>query len=218
MSVHLGTLPPVVCAVIVLSISSFAQTPDRRQTNPATQEQASNIAANAASIEKVAAEIGLLRKSVQTLNVKLGEITDKALARDDSKSSAPNEQNRIVLNLDLLTRAEFRAEVLRKQFFELIEKETSLRVRLVQVEEDMRPENIERALNPYGTTRTAELRDTRRRALESERRGIESLLNQIGPSRVRLDEDVKQADSMVFRLRQRLLPQIDKEIEKINPN
>ena len=214
MSVHLRTLPPVVCAVMVLSISSVAQTPDRR----APQDQAPNIAASTASIEQVAAEIGLLRKSVQTLNVKLSEITDKVFARDDSKSGSPNEQNRIVLNLDLLTRAEFRAEVLRKQFFELIEKETSLRVRLVQVEEDMRPENIERALNPYGTTRTTELRDTRRRALESERRGIESLLNQIAPSRGRLDEDVKQADSMVFRLRQRLLPQIDKEIEKINPN
>lgn len=214
MSVHLRTLPPVVCAVIVLSISSFAQTPDRR----APQDQSPNLAANTISIEKVATEIGLLRKSVQTLNVKLGEITDKVFARDDSKSGSPNEQNRIVLNLDLLTRAEFRAEVLRKQFFELIEKETSLRVRLVQVEEDMRPENIERALNPYGTTRTTELRDTRRRALESERRGIESLLNQIAPSRGRLDEDVKQADSMVFRLRQRLLPQIDKEIEKIVPN
>jgi hypothetical protein len=204
----------------VLSISSFAQTPDRRQTNPAAQpqEQASNVAVNAGSIEKVAVEIELLRKSVQTLNVKLSEISDKVFARDDSKGGSPNEQNRIVLNLDLLTRAEQRAELLRKQLFELIEKETSSKVRLVQIEEEMRPESIERALNPYGTTRTSELREARRRSLENERKGIDSLLNQIVQSRMRLEDDVKQADSMVFRLRQRLLPQIDKEIEKINPN
>jgi hypothetical protein len=148
----------------------------------------------------------------------LGEISEKVLSRDAKQSGSPNEQNRIALNLDLLTRAEQRADVLRKQLFELVEKETSLKIRLVQIEEDMRPESIERTLNPFGTTRTAELREARRRVLENERRGIDSLLNQITQSRLRLDEDVKQADLLVFKLRQRLFPLIEKEIEKINPN
>lgn len=152
------------------------------------------------------------------MNVRLGEISEKVLSRDAKQSGSPNEQNRIALNLDLLTRAEQRADVLRKQLFELVEKETSLKIRLVQIEEDMRPESIERTLNPFGTTRTAELREARRRVLENERRGIDSLLNQITQSRLRLDEDVKQADLLVFKLRQRLFPLIEKEIEKINPN
>jgi hypothetical protein len=63
-----------------------------------------------------------------------------------------------------------------------------------------------------------ELRDTRRRVLENEKRGFESLLAQISQSRVRLEEDVKQADALVSRLRQRILPLIDREIEKLNPN
>jgi hypothetical protein len=100
----------------------------------------------------------------------------------------------------------------------LIEKETSLKSRLVQIDEDMRPESIERTLNPYGTTRTAELRGARRRVLENDRKGVESLLNLTTQSRLRLEDDVKQADLLVFRLRQRVLPLIDKEIDKINPN
>lgn len=220
MTMHVKVLPVVFWVLILFGITSFAQTPERRQTDSTlqVQEQLPNLSANANSIDKVANEIGLLRKSVQTLNVRLGEISEKVLSRDSNQSDSNHEQNRIALNLELLTRAEQRADVLRKQLFELIEKETSLRVRLVQIEEDMRPESIERALNPYGTTRTAELRDTRRRALENERRGIESLLNQITQSRLRLDEDVKQADLMVFKLRQRIFPLIDKEIEKISPN
>jgi hypothetical protein len=220
MTMHVKVLPVVFWVLILFGITLFAQTPERRQTDSTAQaqEQLPNLSANANSIDKVANEIGLLRKSVQTLNVRLGEISEKVLSRNSNQSDSNHEQNRIALNLELLTRAEQRADVLRKQLFELIEKETSLRVRLVQIEEDIRPESIERALNPYGTTRTAELRDTRRRALENERRGIESLLNQITQSRLRLDEDVKQADLMVFKLRQRIFPLIDKEIEKISPN
>jgi hypothetical protein len=213
--------PVVVCVVILFSIPSFAQPLQRRQTNspPQAQEQQPNLPPNANSVDAVANEIGLLRKSLATLNARLREISDKVLAPDANQSGSANDkQNPIALNLALLTQAEQRAEILRKQLLELIEKETSLRSRLVQIDEDMRPENIERALNPYGTTRTAELRDARRRVLENDRKGIESLLNLTTQSRLRLDDDVKQADLLVFKLRQRILPLIDKEIEKINPN
>jgi hypothetical protein len=221
MTMQVSRLPVVVCVVILFSIPSFAQTSARRQTKspPEAQEQPQNLALNANSADAVANEIGLLRKSLQTLNARLREISDKIPAPDANQSGSANDkQNPIALNLDLLTRAEQRAELLRKQLLDLIEKETSLKSRLVQIDEDMRPESIERALNPYGTTRTAELRDARRRALENDRRGVESLLNLTTQSRLRLDDDVKQADLMVFKLRQRILPLIDKEIEKINPN
>jgi hypothetical protein len=153
------------------------------------------------------------------LNTRLREISEKVLAPDSGRGGSPNDkQDRIASNLDLLSKAEQRAEGLRKDLFDRIEKESSLKSRLVQIDEDMRPENIERALNPYGTTRTAELRDNRRRVLENDRRGTESLLNQTSQSRMKLEEDVKQADALVAKLRARVLPLIEREIEKINPN
>jgi len=214
MSKHVRNLPLVICAVILCSIPAFAQPPERRQTDSTPQAQDPN----ADPIERVANEIGLLRKSVQTLNVRLGEISEKVLSRDANDSGTSNAQKSIALNLELLTRAEQRADMLRKQLIEHIEKETSLRVRLVQIEEDMRPENIERSLNVIGTTRTAELREARRRVFENERRGVESLLSQNLQSRRQLEEDVKQADAMVSRLRERLFPLIEKEIDKIKPD
>lgn len=214
-------IPVAVCVVILFCISSLAQTPERRETNstPRAQEQLPNLPPNANSIDIVANEIGLLRKSLQTLNVRLREISEKVLAPDSNQRDPPNDkQNRIALNIEVLTRSEQRAEVLRKQLLELIEKETSLRSRLMQMDEDLRPESIERAISLVGSTRAVELRDTRRRVLENERKGFESLLNQTAQSRLRLEDDVKQADSLVSKLRQRLLPLIDKEIEKINPD
>ena len=209
--------PLVICVVSLFSIATFAQNPERRQTNSAPQIQ--EQLPNANPSDTFATEIGLLRKSLQTLNTRLREISEKLLAPDTRQSDPLNDkQNRITLSLDLLSRAEQRAEVMRKQLIELIEKETSFKSRLVQVEEDMRPDSIDRSIALVGTTRTPELRDVRRRVLENERKGVESLLNQITQSRLRLEDDLRQADALVAKLRQRVLPLIDKEIEKINPN
>lgn len=205
----------LICVVTLFSIPTFAQTPERRQTNSPPQEQSPNLN----SVDTLANEIGLLQKSLQALNTRLREISATILAPNSKQSDASSvQQNRISLSLDLLSRAEQRAEALRKQLLELIEKETSFKSRLMQLDEDMRPESIERSISLVGSTRAPELRDARRRILENDRKGFESLLNQTSQSRSRLEEDVRQADALVSRLRQRLLPLIEKEIEKINPN
>lgn len=170
------------------------------------------------SPDDVAKQIGMLRQSVQSLDATLGDIADKLIpVFTKAKDAAAETQGRIASSFTLLTQAEQRAEMLRRQLLELIEKETLYRTRIAQLDEDMRPENVERTLNPYGTTRTAELRDTRRRVLETERRGHVSLLALTTEGRTRLEEEVRQADALVQRLRQRLNPLIEKEIDKLTP-
>lgn len=209
----------LICGLPLFSAHTFAQSVRQGTSTPQGQEQLASLPPNSNSMEAVANEIDLLRKSVQTLSTRLREINDNLFAPDAKGNDNSNDKvKRISANLELLARVEERAEILRKQLLELIEKETAYKSRMAQIDEDIRPENIERALSGIGTTRTVELRDTRRRVLENERKGLESLLNQTTSSRIRLEEDVRQADSLVTKLRQRLLPLIEKEIEKISPN
>jgi predicted nucleic acid-binding Zn-ribbon protein len=193
-----------------------AQTPERRPNAPATQEQTPD----AGAADTLASEVALLRKSLQTLNTRLREISEMLVGAEAAKPAAAPDgrQGRLAQNLALLSTAEQRAEMLRSQLVAMTERETGLRNRLVELDEDMRPDSIDRSLSLVGTTRTPELRDERRRMLENERKGVESLLGQASQSRARLEDDVRQADSMVARLRQRLLPLIDREIDAINPN
>ena len=213
-------LPIVIGIFTLLSTPSLAQSVEHRQANPTPQGEGQPAIrpADASSIEAVVNEIDLLRKSLQALNLRLREISEKLPALDTRASGAGDRQIRIAPNLELLTRAEERAGILRKHLIELIEKETSYKSRLAQMDEEVRPENVERSLSGVGTTRTAELREVRRRSLEIEKRGLESLLSLSAQSRIRLEEDVRQADSLVSRIRQRLFPLIEREIEKINPN
>lgn len=219
MSLQRISLPFVICVLALFSTESFAQSAGRPQAHAMLQPQQQSLPQNGNSIDAVANEIDHLRKSVETLNARLREISDKLSGPDSKPGDGVNDkQKSIALSLDLLGRAEDRAGILRKQLLEMIEKETAYKSRLAQIDEDMRPENIERALSGVGTTRTAEIRDVRRRSLEIEKRGLESSLMLTTQNRLRLEEDLRQADQLVQKLRQRLLPLIDKEIEKLNPN
>lgn len=196
----------LLLAILVLGIPVVAgQTP-------------ANVGPTNTSSDDVAKQIGMLRQSVQSLDATLSDIADKLIpVFNKAKDAAAEAQGRISSSFTLLVQAEQRAEMLRRQLLELIEKETLYRTRITQLDEDARPENVERALNPYGTTRTTELRDTRRRVLETDRRGYVSLLALTTESRTRLEEEVRQADALVHRLRQRLNPLIEKLIDKLTP-
>ena len=113
MTMQARCFPVVVCVVILFSTPSLAQTPERRQTKspPQAGEQPSSLPQNANSTDAVANEIALLRKSVQTLNARLLEISNKVLAPDANQSGSANDkQNRISTNLALLAQAEQRAD------------------------------------------------------------------------------------------------------------
>ena len=119
------------------------------------------------------------------------------------------QQKRLMLNLDILTRAEQRSESLRKQIFEMIEKENSLLSRMTQLETDLRPEAVERSAAFAGSMKPEEVREIRKKALESERRNLQALLTEITNSRSALQATLLRADQLVERLRFRLEADID---------
>ena len=178
-----------LCAATLFCMTSRAQTGERRQTAPASgvQQQSPD-----ASSDTLVGEVALLRKSLQTLNTRLREITDRLLAPDPKQPDASNpRQGRLAASMNILTQAEQRAETMRRQFLEMIEKETFYKNRLVQIDESSRPESIDRTLALLGTTTsTTDLRDARRRVLDNERVGVLGLLNQTSQSRIRLEDDV----------------------------
>ncbi|HEX8191142.1 MAG TPA: hypothetical protein VF586_22470 [Pyrinomonadaceae bacterium] len=215
MTTRARLLTAALCASTLLCAGVRAQTAPPANTAPLPKEQA----AAAVSADPVANEIALLRKSLQTLNARLREIAEKVFSPDAVKAEGgpAGRLSPLAQNLDILSRAEQRAEGLRRQLLEMTEKETAYRTRIMQLDDDLRSDSVERALSGVGTTRAPELRDLRRRQLENERRGVEILLGQAGTNRIRLEDDVKQADLLVARIRQRLLPLIEKEIDKLQP-
>ena len=135
----------------------------------------------------------------------------KKLEADKKKNDYDERQKRLLMNLDILTRAEQRTDSLRKQLFEMIEKENTISARLDQIDYDIRPEIIERALQLVGSMKPEEIRDNRRKSLDAERRNLQALLTQIQATHSNLDASLQRAEQMVEKLRAKA----EKEIETI---
>jgi hypothetical protein len=91
------------------------------------------------------------------------------------------------------------AEKLRTQLLDVQQKEEALRARAAQLDEALKPENIERSLAGVGSTKPEELRDARRRQLQIERDGIDAQLKVLEASRTRLEAAIRDADARAYQ-------------------
>ena len=90
-------------------------------------------------------------------------------------------------------------EKLRAQLLEVQAKEESLRVRAEQLEESLKPENIERSLAGIGSTKPEELREARRRQLTIERDSVQAQLRLLETSRQRLETAISNAEVRAYQ-------------------
>lgn len=169
---------------------------DNRVFVPDNQQTQTNSGNN---IEKT----GDVSDQVTELNARIKSL------ESTKKNEYDEKQKRLLLNLDILSRSEQRAESLRKQLFELVEKESAVKTRIDQINFDSRPEMVDRSAAFSGSLRPEEIREQRKKSLEAEKRNAETLLSQIQTSRAKLEETVQRADTLVEKVRYKL----EREIE-----
>jgi cell division protein FtsB len=90
-------------------------------------------------------------------------------------------------------------EGLRAQLRDVEAKETELAARVKRLDEDLKPENIERAFQLTGSTRPEELREQRRRQLEREKESVRLQQDQLTLSRTRLQTAIAAAEAAAYR-------------------
>jgi len=90
-------------------------------------------------------------------------------------------------------------ETLRAQLLDVQAKEAELQARERQLDEDLKPENIERSLAGIGSTRPEELRESRRRQLTIARDGVRAQLKLVSASRERLEAVIRTAETQAYQ-------------------
>ncbi|MCU1265348.1 MAG: hypothetical protein JWM21_1666 [Acidobacteria bacterium] len=145
-----------------------------------------------------------LRRTINDLSGQLNKLTDKLNSMEG--------QQRSMVDLERLSRAEQRAETFRAQLRDVLAKEVDLQAQLDQVNFALQPENIERAVAIYGTTHPEVAREQRRTQLESQKSRLQAQYNQLEQSRIRLEGAITTADAEVDKLQQ----QIDLNNQQMN--
>ncbi len=143
------------------------------------------------------------RQKVDELSAQVNALTQKI--------NSLEEQQRSLLDLERLSRAEQRAESLRKQLDEAIEKQSTIQSRLDQIEFEMKPENISQATAVIGSLRPEEVREQRRKGLETEKTRLQTQLSQAQDNQSRIQIALKNADDLVDKLRRKIEADVDSD-------
>src|SRR5437763_9804397 len=130
-----------------------------------------------------------MRRTVNDLTNQVTKLSEKLTQMES--------QQRTLVDLERLSRAEQRAETMRAQLRDVQEKEANLQARREQIDFDLKPENIERSVATYGSTHPEEARDARRHGLESEKTSVPAQLDLMATSRQRLESAIASADQEV---------------------
>jgi hypothetical protein len=134
-----------------------------------------------------------------------GSILALALASQSFAQSPATAQRSGLIELEILTRAEQRAEALRAKLFDLQTREIYLQSCLEDLDYQLSPEGIRRALAFVGSVRPMdEWRDALRVRLENEKARVNKLLEFLASSRERLEAEISRTDEELERIRQRL--------------
>jgi chromosome segregation ATPase len=169
---------------------------DQSNTGSATGSSSARTSTRSNSNQTLEEEHDSMRNRMNRLSRQVTTLTEKLTKME--------EQQRTLVDLERLSRAEQRAEGLRAQLRDVQVKEADLQARADQLEFDLKPENIERLTANTGSTRPEEVRDARRRALENEKARVGSQLELMAQSRTRLETAIATADADADRIRQRL--------------
>jgi hypothetical protein len=178
---------PATSDVKIISTADGTQAEPAQSPEPAAT--ASPAKKDGASPEDMQKTINSLSNQVERLNNKLGDM---------------QEDDRYHLDMERLSRAEQRAEQLRAQLLDTENKMADVESKLEQIDYALKPENIERATQGYGSVRPEEARETRRRQLETERGRLRQQFKILETSKARLETASTSADQEVDLLRAKL--------------
>lgn len=170
-------------------ISTADETPAETDQTAETQPKKSQPATKKTSDESK------MQDTINTLSNQVDKLTDKL--------SQMQENDRSLIDMERLTRAEQRTESLRTQQVDVEGKLADLQSKLELIEYSLKPENIERSAG-FGTVHPEEARETRRRQLEAEKGRTQAQIRILETSRARLETSVATADAEVDALRQKM--------------
>lgn len=161
-------------------------------------------------MDEISEDTEKISKSLQILNERLKVFSETFSSNQGLRLT--EKQQKLLAAFEFLNRAEQRLANLQKHKIELTEKLSSVRVKLADIEEKLRPESVDRSVAMRGTTNAEELRDMRRTALYQEQNQLFGLVNEIQSSIMETEKEIVETTLFLSRIRQRIFPEIEKEL------
>jgi DNA-binding protein H-NS len=106
---------------------------------------------------------------------------------------------------ELMIKEEQRVRDLQNELADIAAKETALQKRLSEIEEQQRPDRIERSLAGVGSVKPEQDREAIARRLADEKRNLQNQLETLRTNRTRIPPLIANGEDSIARLKQRLI-------------
>jgi len=197
-------LPAVIFIVAQITFGQARQTnPNANLPYPQPQNP----------MEVVANELVKVSRSVDELNNKMKNFSETFSSNQGLRLT--ERQQKLLMAFEFLNRAEQRLLSLQNLKLSLSEKQTSFRLQLARINDDLLPQSIDRYVSMRGTTDAEQLREIRRQALQREKNDLTNVLYEIQNDLNSINIEINETDSFLKNLRRRLFPEIEKEISDL---
>ena len=171
--------------------------PEIYQPSPGDNSNSNSSEANSANSNSSKTEDPeSMKRTIRTLSNQVDKLTDKLNDLQASQQS--------MVDLERLSRSEQRSSQMRSELRDIQAKKSDLAAHLEDIEFALKPENIERAAAGIGTTRPEDVREQRRKQLESDRTRTQQQLDQLNASESRLQQAIATSDADIDRLQKKL--------------
>lgn len=181
--------------------------------NFGTATAQNNFSNNPEPIENISKEITKISKSLESFNEKLKNFTETFSSNQGLKLS--ERQQRLLAAFEYLNRAEQRLATLQLLKINLTEKQSSVKIKIAEVEDGLRPESVDRSVALRGTTNAEELRNNRRQLLNREKSELTALLSEIQNTINETNFEIRQTENFLKNIRQRIFPEIEKDLSEL---
>src|SRR5688500_3650506 len=170
--------------------------------NVAAVSAQNNFPTNPEPIANISKETTKISKSLESLNEKLKNFTETFSSNQGLRLS--ERQQRLLAAFEYLNRAEQRLATLQILKINLTEKQSSVKVKIAEVEDGLRPESVDRSVAMRGTTNAEELRSNRRQLLNKEKSDLTALLGEIQNTINETNFEIRQTENFLKNIRQRI--------------
>lgn len=196
-------------ALVLLTVLSFDAHAQNDRSAAPVPNQYPSVSSDA--LYTISADVSRLAKAVESMNRNWKSFFD-TFSSNQGGMVLDERQKKLIFALEVLNRLEQSMVNMQKLKLELEEKQSTMRLKLAGVTDDLRPESIDRFTAWRGTTDAEAVRDIRRQALAKEQRELSFLLSQIARDLEKTNEEIRRSELQIASIRARIFGEVEKEL------
>ncbi len=191
-------------AILAFFCSLTVSTVFSQQTQPvpiATGEQ----------VERITRDMAKVANSVDELNKAMKEFFKTFTTNQGIKLS--DKQQKLLFAFEILNRAEQRLSTLQTLKVTLAERQSSVRLAIGRINDDLIPDSINKyVLARGGTTNADQMKQSRRQTLEKEKYEMDQLLSELTNQIDDINSEMVQLQMFLRNIRQKIFGEVSREV------